>query len=207
LMRFPTLPRSQKLPRNVSCRIAASGDRLAIRLTGGSLPKQALYLAIARDRCLSNPDPLTASLGVSATRRFVPAPPRSTHNMGMARQDLLVAGRLLPLHPSRLDTTADPTSRAEIRERVQTFYGAAQLDPALPFFYVVSEWRRPDFHTASLFPYIRHRSDGALVMGVRRRSVEAMRAACVATLAALNSASKCVRGTVFVKARDLAARA
>ena len=155
----------------VMARIAANGDRVAICLTGGSSPKQ-LYQLLATDAFRSR-IPWDRVHWFIGDERFVPADD-PVNNMGMARQIFL--DRWAPasnIHPIPTDT-ADPDKAARRYENeLQTFYGAAQLDPARPLFDVVLMGVGPDGHTASLFPGYPALDETSLwVTGVPRANVE-----------------------------------
>ena len=170
----------------VMARIAASGDRLAICLTGGSSPKQ-LYQLLATDAFRSR-IPWDRVHWFIGDERFVPADD-PLNNMGMARQIFL--DRWAPasnIHPIPTDT-ADPNKAARRYENeLQTFYGAARLDPARPLFDVVLMGVGPDGHTASLFPaYPAIEATGRWVVGVPQAHVEPFVPRVTLTLPALNS--------------------
>jgi 6-phosphogluconolactonase len=170
----------------VMARIAANGDRVAICLTGGSSPKQ-LYQLLATDAFRSR-IPWDRVHWFIGDERFVPADD-PLNNMGMARQIFL--DRWAPasnIHPIPTDT-ADPDKAARRYENeLQTFYGAAQLDPARPLFDVVLMGVGPDGHTASLFPdYPAIEATGRWVVGVPQAHVEPFVPRVTLTLPALNS--------------------
>jgi len=170
----------------VMARIAANGDRVAICLTGGSSPKQ-LYQLLATDAFRSR-IPWDRVHWFIGDERFVPADD-PLNNMGMARQIFL--DRWAPasnIHPIPTDT-ADPDKAARRYENeLQTFYGAAQLDPARPLFDVVLMGVGPDGHTASLFPdYPAIETTGRWVVGVPQAHVEPFVPRVTLTLPALDS--------------------
>ena len=170
----------------VMARIAANGDRVAICLTGGSSPKQ-LYQLLATDAFRSR-IPWDRVHWFIGDERFVPADD-PLNNMGMARQIFL--DRWAPasnIHPIPTDT-ADPDKAARRYENeLQTFYGAAQLDPARPLFDVVLMGVGPDGHIASLFPdYPAIEATGRWVVGVPQAHVEPFVPRVTLTLPALNS--------------------
>ena len=170
----------------VMARIAANGDRVAICLTGGSSPKQ-LYQLLATDAFRSR-IPWDRVHWFIGDERFVPADD-PLNNMGMARQIFL--DRWAPasnIHPIPTDA-ADPDKAARRYENeLQTFYGAAQLDPARPLFDVVLMGVGPDGHTASLFPdYPAIETTGRWVVGVPQAHVEPFVPRVTLTLPALNS--------------------
>ena len=170
----------------VMARIAANGARVAICLTGGSSPKQ-LYQLLATDAFRSR-IPWDRVHWFIGDERFVPADD-PLNNMGMARQIFL--DRWAPasnIHPIPTDT-ADPDKAARRYENeLQTFYGAARLDPARPLFDVVLMGVGPDGHTASLFPdYPAIEETARWVVGVPQAHVEPFVPRVTLTLPALNS--------------------
>ena len=172
--------------QRVMARIAANGNRVAICLTGGSSPKQ-LYQLLATDAFRSR-IPWDRVHWFIGDERFVPADD-PLNNMGMARQIFL--DRWAPasnIHPIPTDT-ADPDKAARRYENeLQTFYGAAQLDPARPLFDVVLMGVGPHGHTASLFPdYPAIEATGRWVVGVPQAHVEPFVPRVTLTLPALNS--------------------
>jgi 6-phosphogluconolactonase len=131
-------------------RIAASPERVAICLAGGSSPKQLYQLLAAEpwhDRI-----PWPRVHWFIGDERFV-SPDDESHNMAMARRILL--DRFAPaanIHPIPTDT-ADPHQAARRYEaELKSFYGTDALDPARPLFDIVLLGIGPDGHTASLFP-------------------------------------------------------
>ena len=170
----------------VMARIAANGDRVAICLTGGSSPKQ-LYQLLATDAFRSR-IPWDRVHWFIGDERFVPVGD-PLNNMGMARQIFL--DRWAPasnIHPIPTDT-ADPDEAARRYENeLQSFHGAARLDPARPLFDVVLMGVGPDGHTASLFPdYPAIKETGRWVVGVPQAHVEPFVPRVTLTLPALNS--------------------
>ena len=170
----------------VMARIAANSARVAICLTGGSSPKQ-LYQLLATDAFRSR-IPWDRVHWFIGDERFVPADD-PLNNMGMARQIFL--DRWAPasnIHPIPTDT-ADPDKAARRYENeLQSFYGAARLDPARPLFDVVLMGVGPDGHTASLFPdYPAIEETGRWVVGAPQAHVEPFVPRVTLTLPALNS--------------------
>jgi 6-phosphogluconolactonase len=134
----------------VLARIAASGNRVAICLTGGSSPTK-LYRLLATDPYQSQ-IPWRRVHWFIGDERFVPSD-NPLNNMGMARRIFL--DRCAPaanIHPIPTDA-ADPQEAAHRYDsELKSFYGANELDPARPLFDVVLMGVGPDGHTASLFP-------------------------------------------------------
>src|SRR5882724_76128 len=150
---------------HVLARAGANSGRVAICLTGGSSPKQ-LYQLLATDAYRSR-IPWQRVHWFIGDERFVPADD-PLNNMGMARRIFLDAcAPAANIHPIPTDT-ADPDKAARRYENeLQTFYGAARLDPARPLFDVVLMGVGPDGHTASLFPdYPAIEATGRWVVGV-----------------------------------------
>src|SRR6266581_5629331 len=171
---------------HVLARIAENSGRVAICLTGGSSPKQ-LYQLLATDAYRSR-IPWERVHWFIGDERFVPADD-PLNNMGMARTAFL--DRWAPasnIHPIPTDT-ADPDKAARRYENeLQTFYGAAQLDPARPLFDVVLMGVGPDGHTASLFPdYPAIEETERWVVGVPQAHVEPFTPRVTLTLPALGS--------------------
>jgi len=170
----------------VIARIAANGDRVAICLTGGSSPKQ-LYQLLATEAFRSR-IPWDRVHWFIGDERFVPVGD-PLNNMGMARQIFL--DRWAPvsnIHPIPTDA-ADPDEAARRYENeLQSFHGAARLDPARPLFDVVLMGVGPDGHTASLFPdYPAIEETGRWAVGVPQAHVEPFVPRVTLTLPALNS--------------------
>ena len=170
----------------VIARIAANGDCVAICLTGGSSPKQ-LYQLLATEAFRSR-IPWDRVHWFIGDERFVPVGD-PLNNMGMARQIFL--DRWAPvsnIHPIPTDT-ADPDEAARRYEsELQSFHGAARLDPARPLFDVVLMGVGPDGHTASLFPdYPALEETRRWVVGVPQAHVEPFVPRVTLTLPALNS--------------------
>ena len=170
----------------IIARIAASGDRAAICLTGGSSPKQ-LYQLLATDIYRSQ-IPWDRVHWFIGDERFVPKDD-PLNNMGMARRSFL--DRCAPaanIHPIPTDT-ADPEEAARRYEsELKSFHGANRLDPARPLFDVVLMGLGPDGHTASLFPdYPAMAETERWVVGVPQAHVEPFVPRVTLTLPALGS--------------------
>jgi 6-phosphogluconolactonase len=154
-------------------RTAANDGRVAICLTGGSSPRQ-LYQLLATE-AYRRRIPWQRVHWFIGDERFVPADD-PLNNMGMARAAFLdrcaPAANIHPI-PTATADPADPDRGAALYEQeLQSFHGAATLDPARPLFDLVLMGVGPDGHTASLFP-----GDAALdeparwVVGVPRANV------------------------------------
>jgi 6-phosphogluconolactonase len=129
---------------------AASRDRFAICLSGGSTPRR-LYQLLAesphRDAL-----PWERIHWFWGDERFVPWD-HPDSNYGMVHAALL--GRV-PV-PSRnihgIPTTGTPAEAAAAYERVlKSYYGSESLDPTRPLFDIQILGLGPDGHTASLIP-------------------------------------------------------
>ncbi len=170
----------------VLARIAASDNRVAICLTGGSSPKQ-LYQLLATDPW-RNRIPWQRVHWFIGDERFVAADD-PLNNMGMARRIFL--DRCAPaanIHPIPTDS-ADPEQAARRYEsELQSFYGAEALDPVRPLFDLVLMGVGPDGHTASLFPdYPAIEESKRWAVGVPKAHVEPFVPRVTLTLPALNS--------------------
>ena len=167
-------------------RIAASGNRPAICLNGGSSPKQ-LYKLLSgtpyKDKI-----PWERTHWFIGDDRFV-APDNPLSNMGMARRILL--DRCAPpenIHAIPTDTHNPDEASRLYESALKSFYGAEHLCAKRPLFDVVLLGLGPDGHTASLFP-------GALavseqerwVVGVENAHVEPFVSRVTLTLPALAS--------------------
>jgi 6-phosphogluconolactonase len=131
-------------------RIAVNGERVAICLTGGSSPKQ-LYQLLATDAYRSR-IPWDRVHWFIGDERFVAADD-PLNNMGVARQIFL--DRYAPaanIHPIPTNTANPDEAARRYASKLQSFYGANDLDPARPLFDMVLMGVGPDGHTASLFP-------------------------------------------------------
>jgi 6-phosphogluconolactonase len=185
--------------------IAASGDRAAICLTGGSTPKQLYQLLVA--------DPHRSQIPwhrvhwFIGDERFVPAND-PLNNMAMARRAFLdVCAPAANIHPIPTDT-GDPDQAARAYEReLKSFYGAEVLDPSRPLFDMVLLGAGPDGHTASLFP-----GDPAVeetarwVVGVPQANVEPFVPRVTLTLPSLNSSREMLFEVSGAKKRAILTR-
>ena len=167
-------------------RIAATADRAAICLTGGSSPKQ-LYQLLATEP-YRNQIPWRRVHWFIGDDRFVPADD-PLNNMGMARRIFL--DRCAPpsnVHPIATDTGSPQQAARRYERELKSFYGANQLDPARPLFDVVLMGVGPDGHTASLFPgYSAIEEAECWVVDVPQAPVAPLVPRVTLTLPALNS--------------------
>jgi 6-phosphogluconolactonase len=170
----------------VTARIAATSDRAAICLTGGSSPKE-LYSLLASD-AYRGQIPWNRVHWFIGDERFV-AYDDPLNNMAMARRLLL--DRYAPaanIHPIPTDADNPEQAARYYESELKSFYGAEVLDPVRPLFDVVLMGLGPDGHTASLFP-----GDPALdektrwVVGVPQAPVAPFVPRVTLTLPALNS--------------------
>jgi 6-phosphogluconolactonase len=129
---------------------AASRDRFAICLSGGSTPRR-LYQLLAesphRDAL-----PWERIHWFWGDERFVPWD-HPDSNYGMVHAALL--GRMpVPLRNIHgIPTTGTPADAAAAYERVlKSYYGSESLDPTRPLFDIQILGLGPDGHTASLIP-------------------------------------------------------
>jgi 6-phosphogluconolactonase len=170
----------------VLARIAASGNRVAICLTGGSSPTK-LYRLLATDPYQSQ-IPWRRVHWFIGDERFVPSD-NPLNNMGMARRIFLDAyAPAANIHPIPTDT-GNPEQAALAYEReLKLFYGADRLDPARPLFDLVLMGVGPDGHTASLFPdYPAIEETKRWVVAVPKAHVEPFVPRVTLTLPPLNS--------------------
>jgi len=167
-------------------RISANTGRIAICLTGGSSPELLYQLLATETWCSRIPWPRVHWF--IGDERFVPAAD-PLNNMAMARRIFL--DRNAPpanIHP--IPTAIDsPDASADAYQReLQTFYGAARLDPARPLFDLVLMGAGPDGHTASLFPgFPAIEETGRWVVGVPKANVAPFVPRVTLTLPALAS--------------------
>jgi 6-phosphogluconolactonase len=139
-----------------------SSGRFAIGLSGGSTPRR-LYELLGqspwRERL-----PWDRVHWFWGDERFVPWD-HPDSNFGMVRRALLGHAPAPAANIHGMPTTGTPAEAAHAYQRtLETYYGAAALDPARPLFDVQLLGLGPDGHTASLFP-------GTAVLDERRRWV------------------------------------
>jgi 6-phosphogluconolactonase len=167
-------------------RIAANHGRVAICLTGGSSPQQ-LYRLLATDEYRSR-IPWGRVHWFIGDERFV-GPDDVLNNMGAARR--LFLDRQAPasnIHPINTDAASPEEAARRYESELKSFYGADDLDPALPLFDVVLMGVGPDGHTASLFPgYPAIKEARRWVTGVPEAHVEPFVPRVTLTLPALGS--------------------
>jgi 6-phosphogluconolactonase len=129
---------------------AASRDRFAICLSGGSTPRR-LYQLLAesphRDRL-----PWDRVHWFWGDERFVPWD-HPDSNYGMAYTTLLGKVPVPPRNIHGIATNGTPADAAAAYERVlKSYYGSESLDPTRPLFDIQILGLGPDGHTASLIP-------------------------------------------------------
>lgn len=129
---------------------AASRDRFAICLSGGSTPRR-LYQLLAesphRDRL-----PWDRVHWFWGDERFVPWD-HPDSNYGMAYTALLGKVPVPPRNIHGIATNGTPADAAAAYERVlKSYYGSESLDPTGPLFDIQILGLGPDGHTASLIP-------------------------------------------------------
>jgi 6-phosphogluconolactonase len=129
---------------------AASRDRFAICLSGGSTPRR-LYQLLAesphRDAL-----PWERIHWFWGDERFVPWD-HPDSNYGMVHAALLGRVPVPPRNIHGIPTTGTPADAAAAYERVlKSYYGSESLDPTRPLFDIQILGLGPDGHTASLIP-------------------------------------------------------
>lgn len=141
---------AQRAARWVTDLAAASRQRFAICLSGGSTPRR-LYQLLA-DAPYRERMPWDRVHWFWGDERFVPWD-HPDSNYRMARQALLahVPAPVQNIHG--IHTAGAPAAAAHAyQQALQSYYGADVLDPVRPLFDVVLLGLGPDGHTASLFP-------------------------------------------------------
>lgn len=134
----------------VMARINDDPGRIAICLTGGSGPK-LLYRLLGSD-AYRDGIPWERVHWFIGDERFV-ADSDPLNNMTIAREIFLNANAPpANIHPIPTATEGPDASAEAYARELQSFYGAARLDPARPLFDLVLMGAGPDGHTASLFP-------------------------------------------------------
>jgi len=141
---------------------AASRDRFAISLSGGSTPRR-LYQLLAESP-YRNALPWNRVHWFWGDERFVPWD-HPDSNYGMVHAALIGRVPVPPGNIHGIPTTGAPADAAAAYERVlKSYYGSENLDPARPLFDIQILGLGPDGHTASLIP-------GTSVLEERRRWV------------------------------------
>jgi 6-phosphogluconolactonase len=141
---------------------AASRDRFAICLSGGSTPRR-LYQLLAESP-YRDALPWDRAHWFWGDERFVPWD-HPDSNYGMVRAALLGRVPVPPGNIHGIPTTGTPADAAAAYERVlKSYYGSESLDRTRPLFDVQILGLGPDGHTASLIP-------GTSVLDERKRWV------------------------------------
>jgi 6-phosphogluconolactonase len=141
---------------------AASRDRFAICLSGGSTPRR-LYQLLA-ESSYRDAMPWDRVHWFWGDERFVPWN-HPDSNYGMAYAALLGKVPVPPRNIHGIATSGSPADAAAAYERVlKSYYGSESLDPTRPLFDIQILGLGPDGHTASLIP-------GTSVLDERRRWV------------------------------------
>jgi 6-phosphogluconolactonase len=141
---------------------AASRDRFAICLSGGSTPRR-LYQLLAESP-YRDALPWDRVHWFWGDERFVPWD-HPDSNYGMVRAALLGRVPVPPGNIHGIPTTGTPADAAAAYERVlKSYYGSESLDRTRPLFDVQILGLGPDGHTASLIP-------GTSVLDERKRWV------------------------------------
>jgi 6-phosphogluconolactonase len=129
---------------------AASRDRFAICLSGGSTPRR-LYQLLAESP-YRDALPWDRLHWFWGDERFVPWD-HPDSNYGMVHAALLGKVRVPPENIHGIPTTGTPADAAAAYERVlKSYYGSESLDPTRPLFDIQILGLGPDGHTASLIP-------------------------------------------------------
>jgi 6-phosphogluconolactonase len=129
---------------------AASRDRFAVCLSGGSTPRR-LYQLLAESP-YRDTLPWDRVHWFWGDERFVPWD-HPDSNYGMVRAALLGRARVPPGNIHGIPTTGTPADAAAAYERVlKSHYGSESLDPTRPLFDIQVLGLGPDGHTASLIP-------------------------------------------------------
>jgi 6-phosphogluconolactonase len=138
----------------------------AVALSGGSTP-QLLYEHLA-DPPYRDSFPWSRTHWFWGDERFVPHDD-ALSNYRMVRQALLSRAPIpaMNIHPIPTEGISPEAAVSAYERDLQSFYGAAHLDPARPLFDVTLLGLGPDGHTASLFP-------GTAVLAERDRWVAAV---------------------------------
>jgi 6-phosphogluconolactonase len=129
---------------------AASRDRFAVCLSGGSTPRR-LYQLLAESP-YRDALPWDRIHWFWGDERFVPWD-HPDSNYGMVRAALFGRAPVPPGNIHGVPTDGTPADAAAAYERVlKSYYGSESLDPARPLFDVEILGLGPDGHTASLIP-------------------------------------------------------
>jgi 6-phosphogluconolactonase len=182
---------------------AASRDRFALCLSGGSTPRR-LYQLLAEGP-YRDAMPWDRIHWFWGDERFVPWEHEDS-NYRMVRTAMLSRTPIPPQNIHAIKTIGQPSEAADAYERaLKAYYGRDALDPAQPMFDVQLLGLGPDGHTASLFP-------GTSVLDERRRwAAEVVGAKPEARITLTYPALESSRHTAFLVAgsdkRDMLARA
>jgi 6-phosphogluconolactonase len=129
---------------------AASRDRFALCLSGGSTPRR-LYQLLAESP-YRDTLPWDRVHWFWGDERFVPWD-HPDSNYGMVHAALLGRVPAPPGNIQGIPTTGTPADAAAAYERIlKSYYGSESLDPTRPLFHIQILGLGPDGHTASLIP-------------------------------------------------------
>jgi 6-phosphogluconolactonase len=129
---------------------AASRDRFALCLSGGSTPRR-LYQLLAESP-YRDALPWDRTHWFWGDERFVPWD-HPDSNYGMVHAALLGRAPVPPRNIYGISTNGTPAEAAAAYERVlKSYYASESLDPARPLFDIEILGLGPDGHTASLIP-------------------------------------------------------
>ena len=130
---------------------AASGERFAVALSGGSTPRR-LYELLA-SQPYREAFPWARTHWFWGDERFVPHDSPES-NYRMVREAMLARAPVPPdnIHPIRTEGLTPQDSALSYERELQAFHGAAMLTPDRPLFDATFLGLGPEGHIASRFP-------------------------------------------------------